>query len=209
MALRVVGAGLGRTGTNSLKLALETLLGAPSYHMLELFDHPEHVPRWHAAVRDEPVDWDALFEGYAATVDWPGAAFWREITAASPDALVLLSVRDSAQEWWRSADATIFQGIKGEPPLGAGGEWLAMVREMMSRRFTVDVSDERAAKAAYERHNAEVRAAVPGDRLLEWRPGDGWGRLCDALGVPVPDVPFPHVNTTADFRSMMRDAPPA
>src|SRR5690242_16311928 len=95
MTLRVVGAGLGRTGTHSLKLALEQLLGAPCYHMAEVFEHPEHVPLWDQATRGEMPDWDALFDGYGAAVDWPMAAFWREIGEAYPDALILLSVRDA------------------------------------------------------------------------------------------------------------------
>jgi hypothetical protein len=210
VTLRVVGAGLGRTGTHSLKLALETLLGAPCYHMREVFEHPEHVPSWLAAVRGEPVDWDGLFAGFAGTVDWPGAAFWRQLSAAYPEAIVLLSSRDSSEAWWRSADATIFEGMRRDVPPGAGLEpWRAMVRELMATRFTARFDDEREAKDAYERHNAEVRAEVPGRRLVEWQPGDGWQPLCDALGVPVPDLPFPHTNTTADFQAMLRGAPPA
>jgi hypothetical protein len=79
MTLRVVGAGLGRTGTNSLKLALEQLLGGPCYHMFEVFGHPDSIPRWVDAVEGRPVDWDALMNGYRAAVDWPAAAFWREL----------------------------------------------------------------------------------------------------------------------------------
>jgi hypothetical protein len=209
MTLRLVGAGVGRTGTHSLKLAVETLLGAPCYHMREVFEHPDHVTCWRAAADGEPVDWDAVFAGYAATVDWPGAAVWQEIAAAYPDAIVLLSVRDSAETWWRSADATIFQGLRREPPPDSDlAPWHAMVRELLAGRFTPHLDDELAAKAAYERHNAEVRAGVPRDRLVEWQPGDGWAPLCAALGVPVPDVPFPHVNTTAEFQEMMRSRPP-
>jgi hypothetical protein len=97
MTLRVVGAGLGRTGTLSLKAALERLLGAPCYHMVEVFAHPEHVAAWHAAARGSMPDWQALFAGYAAVVDWPAASFWPEISEAFPDALVLLSVRDTRE----------------------------------------------------------------------------------------------------------------
>src|SRR5690348_10458482 len=106
MSLRVIGAGCGRTGTMSLKLALERLLGAPCYHMVEVFAHPEHVPDWHAAALGNMPDWNALFAGYAAAVDWPASAFWPELSAAFPDALVVLSVRD-AQSWWQSAHETI------------------------------------------------------------------------------------------------------
>jgi hypothetical protein len=208
MTLRVVGAGLGRTGTHSLKLALEQLLGGPCYHMVEVFGHPEHVPLWHGAATGDMPDWDALFDGYVASVDWPGAAFWPELSAKYPDAVVLLSVRDDADAWWRSASKTIFDALsRPSPPEMAA--WSEMVRAMFTR-FTEDWQDEDAAKAAYEAHNAAVRDAVPADRLVEYRAGDGWEPLCTALGAPVPDGPFPHVNTTDDFRAMAGlDAPPS
>jgi len=199
MALQIVGAGLGRTGTHSLKLGLERLLGAPCYHMIEVFGHPEHVPMWAAAMRDEPVDWPALFEGYEATVDWPGGGVWQSISAAFPDAKVLLSTRRSADLWWTSASRTIFEGMENSPP---GMEaWFEMAQTMM-RRLTPEWPDEAACKAAYERHNAEVRASVPKDKLLEWQPQDGWGPLCVALEIAEPQDPFPVTNTTADFRAM-------
>jgi hypothetical protein len=205
MGLRVVGAGLGRTGTLSLKLALEKLLGGPCYHMTEVFAHPEHVPVWHAAARGEPVDWHALFAGYRAGVDWPQGSFWPEIARAFPDALVLLSVRD-ADSWWQSADQTIFRGIQVAEERAP--EWYAMVRELFTRRFVWPPDDETAAKAAFERHNARVRARVPPERLLEWRAGDGWEPLCERLDVPVPDEPFPRVNTREDFLARLRAAAP-
>ena len=193
MGLRVVGAGLGRTGTLSLKLALERLLGAPCYHMAEVFEHPDHVVRWHAAARGEMPDWDDVFRDYAAAVDWPAASFWPELSRAYPDAIVLLSVRD-ADSWWHSASQTIF-------PASAGvqGPWRAMVDAVFAARFTSDLTDRAACIAAFERHNARVRAEVPPQRFLEWRPGDGWAPLCTALGVAVPNEPFPHVNSTEDF----------
>lgn len=209
--LRVVGVGLGRTGTHSLKLALEDLLDGPCYHMIEVFAHLDHVPLWHAAVRGEPPDWDRIFDGFVASVDWPGAAFWRDLVDEYPDALVVLSLRADADEWWRSASNTIFEATRREPPPESGlGEWHAMVLDLLTRRFTERWYEREPAKRAYERHNEEVRSAVPGDRLVEWRPDDGWAPLCAALGASVPDRPFPHVNTTAEFRAMAGlDAPPA
>jgi hypothetical protein len=200
MTIRIVGAGLGRTGTHSLKVALERLLGGPCYHMVEVFAHPDHVPAWHAAMKGEPVDWPALFEGFVATVDWPGAGVWQEIAAAYPDAPVLLSTRRNADEWWLSASRTIFMAMETAPP--GMEEWHAMAK-LMLKRLTPDWPDEAATKAGYERHNAEVRAETAPSRLVEWQPDDGWGPLCAALDVPVPDEPFPVTNTTAEFRAMM------
>ncbi|HVA59529.1 MAG TPA: sulfotransferase [Mycobacteriales bacterium] len=199
--LQVVGAGVGRTGTNSLKLALEQLLGGPCYHMLELFEHLEHVPTWTAANRGEPVDWGPVLGGYVAAVDWPAAACWRELAAANPDALVLLSMRADAETWWRSADQTIFAGMRtGGDPDPAFAEWRVMAAEMLGR-LDPRWAEHDPAVAGYERHNAEVLAAVPPRRLLVWHPEDGWPPLCAALGVDVPDTPFPRVNTTADWRA--------
>ena len=199
MTLRVVGAGLGRTGTMSLKLALEKVLDAPCYHMLEVFGRPGHVEMWHSAVQGRQPDWPALFDGFGACVDWPAAAYWRELADANPDAMILLSVRD-ADAWWRSCDRTIFQVMREDMPDGLD-PWLSMVREMFETTFTPDFLDPDKAKAAYERHNAEVRANAPPHRLVEWRPGDGWAPICTALGVPIPEEPFPHANTTEEFRA--------
>lgn len=203
MTLRVVGSGLGRTGTKSLKAALELLLGGPCYHMVECFEHPEHPPRWHDAVLGRSVDWASLLDGYVATVDWPAAACWKELAVAWPDALILHSERP-ADEWFRSADATIFELFKkprdewDEPGVNP---WWDMAVAMLEERFTRDFLERDAAIAAVEAWNADVRASAPPDRLLLWNTGDGWEPICRALGVAVPDEPFPHTNTTAEFRA--------
>ncbi len=199
MALQVVGSGLGRTGTKSLKDALELLLGAPCYHMMECFQHPDHPATWHAAMRGEPVDWDQLLDGYVASVDWPAAACWKELAEANPDALVLHSERP-ADQWFASADATIFETFKHGPPDDRPNEWFDMATAMLRDRFTPDFLDRDAAMAAVDAWNADVRASAPADRLLIWNTGDGWDPICEALGLPVPDEPFPHTNTTAEFR---------
>lgn len=195
MALRVVGAGLGRTGTHSLKLALERLLGAPCYHMVEVFQHPEQVPLWTAAANGNMPDWNQLFAGYAAAVDWPASAFWPEISAAFPEALVILSVRDS-NSWWKSANGTIFPASLSADP---ESEWRKMLDALMANRFTSALKDRAACIAAFERHNAQVRASVPPERLLEFRASEGWEPLCAALGVPVPEEPYPVTNTSEDW----------
>ena len=201
MTLRVVGAGVGRTATMSLKHALERLLGEPCYHMFEVLEHPDHIPAWHGATFGDMPDWHELFDGFAAAVDWPASAFWPELSEAFPEAVVLLSVRDP-HEWWRSADETIFPGVRAEAPTDPPHmvQWHEMVREMMRSRFTEAIDDPVAAMRAFERHNDLVRETVPADRLVEWQPGDGWGPICAALDVPVPDEPFPHRNSTEEFR---------
>jgi sulfotransferase family protein len=205
MGLRVVGAGLGRTGTSSLKDALELLLGGRCYHMAELFDREQDTPVWLAAARGEPVDWHALLEEYAATLDWPACSYWRELLAANPTAVVLLSTRSSPEAWWHSMEKTIVQVLSS--PVAASDparqKRRAMVLEMMAARFTPDVTDREAMLTAYERHNAAVRAAVPAAQLVEWQPGDGWEPICARLGVAVPDEPFPVTNTTDEFRTML------
>jgi sulfotransferase family protein len=197
MTLRVVGAGVGRTGTMSLKLALEKLLDAPCYHMLEVFVRPDHVTIWQEAVDGRPPDWEALYEGFVAAVDWPTCTFWRELADAYPDAPVLLSTRDP-DDWWRSCDRTIFEVFRA--PREGLDEWLAMATGMLER-FAPTFLDAGEAKAAFVRHNDEVRATIAPSRLIEWQPGQGWGPLCEGLGLPVPDEPFPHTNTTEEFRS--------
>jgi Sulfotransferase domain len=200
MTLRVVGAGVGRTGTLSLKLALERLLDGRCYHMFEVVGRPADVPVWHRAFDRDPPDWGEFLADFRATVDWPACAFWRELSEAFPDALVLLSVRD-ADAWWKSANNTIFEGMsRGAPTEGELVAWWKMTQRMMEA-FTPDWQDRAGAIAAYKRHNDTVRETIGGDRLLEWHPGDGWAPICSALGVPVPDEPFPHVNTTDEFRA--------
>lgn len=202
MNLSVIGAGVGRTGSMSLKLALERLLGGRCYHMTELFQHPAHIPLWHQAARGRMPDWESIFTDFNTAVDWPAASFWRELGEAFPNALIVLSLRD-AESWWESASTTIFPSIPNVP----NDEWRAMIKDMFATRFTSAINDKDAAIAAYERHVADVRANAPGGRLLEWRPGDGWGPLCEALALPVPKEPFPHANSREEFLATFRDGP--
>ena len=128
MELKVVGAGVGRTGTHSLKLALEQLLNAPCHHMLEILGNPDQIPAWIDAIEGRPVDWSQMLERYEAIVDWPGGSFWRELSQANPDALVLLSVRDP-EEWYRSASNTVFLTFDNMPPELA--PWMDAVRMLL------------------------------------------------------------------------------
>lgn len=200
MTITVVGAGVGRTGTHSLKLALEQLLGGTCHHMLEVFPSDEQKAGWTRAIDGEPVDWPDLLADFTAIVDWPGGSFWRELSAVFPDALVLLSTRPAA-EWYRSASNTIFAGMG--PLADSGDPWMQAVLRMLGSRFSGQLEDADAMMAAFEAHNAAVRAEVPATRLLEWTPTDGWAPICERLGLPVPESPFPVSNTTDDFRAMV------
>jgi hypothetical protein len=200
MGLQVVGAGVGRTGTHSLKIGLERLLGGPCHHMIEVFGNPVQIAGWTDAIEGRPVDWSALLADYRSLVDWPGGSFWRELSAANPDALVLLSVRD-ADSWYRSASNTIFLGFENLPP--EMQPWMDSVRKMMHQRFSDKFDDATAMTDAFERHNAAVRNEVPATRLLEWTVTDGWDPICERLGLAVPDEPFPVTNTTDEFRAML------
>jgi hypothetical protein len=200
MPLQVVGAGVGRTGTHSLKLALEQLLGGPCHHMVEVLSNPAQIAGWTDLIEGRPVDWNELLAGYRAMVDWPGASYWREALAANPDALVLLSVRD-ADAWYRSTSDTILLGFERLPD--ELRPWMNTFRGAMHERFCDQFDDHDAMVAAFERHNDEVRREAPPDQLLEWRASDGWEPICARLGLPVPSDPFPVTNTTDEFRTML------
>lgn len=199
MSLQVIGAGLPRTGTNSLKAGLEHLLGGRCYHMREIPGHPFDLGAgWERALAGAAPDWSALFAGYFAAVDWPASMFWRELSEAYPDALVLLSVRDSAETWWQSLNATILPVAR----MALAGDW-PEGRDLLTllEQFTgTDRWDDAVIlRAAYERHNDAVRRTIPNHRLLEWRATEGWLPICQALGVPVPDTPFPWTNRRHDW----------
>jgi hypothetical protein len=204
--MRVIGAGVGRTGTVSLKMALERLLGGPCYHTTEVQRRPDHVPQWLAAIRGETPDWDSFLRPYVATTDWPAAAFWRQLHEAYPDALVLLSVRESVDAWWKSADSTINRLMQMEPDPGAAA-WHAMALELLRTTFTPVPFERDAAIAAYEAHNAAVRDAIAPEQLLEWQVTDGWTPLCERLGVAVPAEPFPHANRGDSFAAFLDGSP--
>jgi hypothetical protein len=208
LTLRVIGAGLGRTGTNSLKLALETLLGGRCYHMFELVQREQDTAVWAAAERGEEVEWSSVFADYVASVDWPAAAFWPELSAEYSEAFVLLSRRESAERWWASMEKTIVVALNSPAPPDdpAMAERRALTRRIIASRLTRDWHDPHAAMVGYERHNQAVRDAIAPGRLIEWQPGEGWEPICAALGLPVPDRAFPHENKTSDFRARLLPA---
>lgn len=199
MSLRIVGAGLPRTGTSSLRSALGELLGGPCLHMSAIPGHPFNLGGgWQAALVDQPTDWRQLTAGFVAAVDWPASLFWRELSDANPDALVLLSVRESAQVWWESMNATVLPvtRMSQAPDWTDGRDLLALMERFAG---TEDWDDPARLMAAYDAHNAAVRATIPAHRLLEWRAADGWQPICRVLDLPVPTSPFPWTNRRADW----------
>ncbi len=209
MSLKVIGAGFGRTGTHSLKLALEMLGFAPCHHMVEVFAHPGQSEQWEAIARGGTPDWDALLGGYKAGVDWPICHFWRELAQAYPDAKILLTERD-AESWYKSISETIFHFMS----LGSAGQSdpVRLAQMSMARLIVADQTfgnryDKQHVIDVYRHHNETVKREVPKDRLLVYDVSQGWKPLCDFLGVPVPETPFPKVNTTEDFRNYNRKAP--
>ena len=207
MALQVVGAGFGRTGTLSLKTALENLGFGPCYHMAEVFPRPEHIMMWHRLAFENQMDWDRLFSGFRATVDWPTARWWREIAAHYPDAKVLLSVRDP-EAWYASMINTIYQPMKSPAPDNAP-ELVRLQSQMVRKSILAETFDNRFEDKAhaievFKRHTQTVRDSVDPTRLLEFDVREGWTPLCHFLEVPIPDEPFPRLNDTATTQAMIR-----
>ena len=201
MTLSVIGAGLGRTGTLSLKLALEQLGFGRCYHMYEVLNRPDDDHVWLAATRGEVVDWDALFDGFGAAVDWPVAAFWRELADHYPEARFVLTVRDP-RSWHESVMNTIYKALTSPPDRDdpQARTHRAMTAELiLERTFDGRLDDPVHAIEVYERHNREVQASLPAQRLLVYESGVGWEPLCAFLDRPVPAVPYPHSNTRREF----------
>lgn len=208
MALSVVGAGWGRTGTASLKLALEQLGLGPCHHMHEVRRTPGQLEHWEAAASGRPMDWEAVFAGFRSAVDWPSAAFWRELAAFYPDAKVILSVRP-AERWWTSFSGTIKALLDDprEPEEPSFARLRAMSRAIIAEGSLRGAYDSReSAVTAFERHVEKVTAEIAADRLLVFDVAEGWPPLCGFLGVPVPPTPFPRTNSTAEFWEAIRPA---
>jgi hypothetical protein len=206
MSLKIIGAGFGRTGTLSLQAALQELGFAKCHHMMEMFKHPSKAIGFLAAVNGEPVDWDDLLDGYQATVDWPCCTFYKELMIHSPDAKVILSVRDP-ERWYASAFSTIYRAS-----LHAGiSSWIPIIKNVvaMIQRLIWDgtfdgrFSDKSFAIEQFQRHNQEVLDTVPAEKLLVFEVTQGWEPLCKFLDVPMPNTPFPHLNDKKSFERII------
>jgi|TARA_R110001606_G_scaffold82838_1_gene189552 hypothetical protein len=205
MTLSVISAGFGRTGTMSLKLALEELGLGPCHHMIEVIHNGEaQVPLWNAALAGKP-DYAAIYDGYKSAVDWPSAAFWKELSDAYPEAKIILSSR-SAESWYASISETILATVWAPetwPPQAT--EWFTMVSKVLERSFG-DARDKDDLIATFHAHEANVKATIPPERLLVHSAKDGWGPLCAFLEVPVPLTPYPRTNSKEEFFQHMKDA---
>lgn len=204
MSLKIIGAGFGRTGTLSLKLALEQLGFGPCYHMMEVFRRPGDAETWEAAARGQKPDWGDFLKDFRSAVDWPASYFWRELWTAFPEAKIILTERD-AESWYRSISSTIFEFMqKGDPskiddPLRRAQ--MKMGQAVVGELTFGNAIDKAHVLDVYRRNSAEVRRLVPPEKLLVYDAPEGWGPLCTFLGVAVPDTPYPKTNTTEEFRN--------
>jgi predicted naringenin-chalcone synthase len=209
--VQVIGAGFGRTGTMSLKVALEELGAGPCLHSLEWVaqasrphgelaaaGEPSH---WQRLAEGERIDWRRELEGWGSVLDWVGARFYAEMLEAWPEAKVILSIRDP-EEWYESCDASLHatRGLDaGYRPYGSRAVLDAVDSAIWDDLFGGRFRERAHAIAVFERHRHEVIERVPADRLLIYDIRDGWEPLCELLEVPVPQTPFPHLNTRTAF----------
>ncbi|HXI88359.1 MAG TPA: sulfotransferase [Parvularculaceae bacterium] len=207
MPLEIIGSGFGRTGTLTLKSSLEQLGFSKCYHMAEVLDNPVNFEHWGRVARGEPVDWEVVFDGFRATIDWPACHVWRELAERYPKAKVLHTVRSSPEKWFESFSNTIMPVMKLEPPKDDPRRpwWDAMNKLITVDTFHGRPDDKETAIAAYKKREADVRAAIDPKRLLVYDISEGWAPLCEFLGVPVPLEPMQRTNTTEEFQTRFAD----
>ena len=219
MTLKIIGAGFGRTGTASVYAALNQL-GYPCYHMFEVLDNKDnksHLDFWRKVADSAPgtrQDWDQVFANYTAALDNPACCVWRELIVAYPDAKVLLTVHPAGDDaWYQSTMETIYtvESLWQFKLLSVFVPFMRKHRDMCrkliwQRAHKGTMTDRAAAIALYHQHIEEVKAAVPADRLLVFSAKQGWKPLCDFIGVPVPDTPFPNTNDRAQMKSRLGKA---
>jgi Sulfotransferase domain len=211
-SLKIIGAGFGRTGTLSLKAALEELGFGPCYHMVEVFQHPEHIKLWTAVAQGKVVDWDRIFANYQATVDWPSCRFYASLMVRYPDAKVVLTVRDP-DKWYESSMSSLYliekkvRHLANNPLRRISAQIFApkfiklalQILALWDGTFHGKFADKDYAVAIYNLHIEEVKRQVPPERLLVYNVKEGWEPLCAFLGVAVPEKSFPHLNESSDF----------
>jgi len=212
MTLKVIGAGFGRTGTNSLKVALEELGFEKCYHMIEVMKNSSHMRKWTKIIEGGQADWESLFGGYQAAVDWPSSAYYKELIATYPDAKVILTVRDP-ERWYESVLSTIYQ-VNNK--FGSALQLIPIVGRFFNGINTLvwngifhgKLEDKAYAIKRFNQHIEEVKRTVPSERLLVFEAKQGWEPLCTFLNVPIPTgKPYPHVNDSARMKRMLKYGP--
>jgi hypothetical protein len=199
VTLNVIGTGFGRTGTDSMRFALNILGVGPTHHMFELEEGTPLRQPWLDLAKGAEPDWELLFSGYRACVDWPSAYYWRTLIDEYPDAKVLLTLR-SAESWWTSFEATLLKHMQsGDDPEGLA---VLLIAEQV---FGGRPDDRSHAIATYNRNTEAVIESVDPERLLIHNLGDGWDPLCNWLGLSVPEVSYPTGNTTKDLNNRLAD----
>lgn len=203
MNLRFIGAAFPRTGTMSIKTAVERLIPeCKCYHMHELFFCPDHVPLWDSAWEGHNPDWAELLSPYSGTLDGPACIYWQQLAEAFPNLPVFLTLRDP-EEWWESVNATIYQ-INSKPVDQLEPSVLMVKRTFFDGFLEGRFEDRPYVTDRYRQYCDDVREGVPSDRLVEYRVTDGWEPLCEMLGVAVPDASFPARNTREAFLERQR-----
>ena len=209
MALKVIGAGFGRTGTRSLKVALEELGFGKCYHMEEVLKNPSHLERWGEIMAGDKADWETLFKGYQSATDWPVAAYYQDLMHVYPDAKIILTVRDP-ERWYRSIMNTIYQLSRRFRRLSriipAVHQFsYGMEKVIWKGIFHNKLEDKAHAIEVFNSHIEEVKRVVPEERLLVFEARHGWEPLCKFLNVPVlVDKPYPHKNNGATLRKILK-----
>ena len=219
MPIKIIGAGFPRTGTTTLKTALEILGYSKTYHMKELLVNPDMLHYWLRLEQTHDTDWDGLYEGYEATVDFPSYPWYIEHMNHYPDAKVILTVRDF-EAWYKSAYSTIWQA--GPQTFGEKMKMLMRIitnprirkvvqcikfvkRQVWGIQFQGRFLDKEFAEKIWYEHIEEVKAKVPADRLLVYDVRDGWEPLCKFLDKPIPPEPIPHLNKKENFKTMLAE----
>jgi hypothetical protein len=218
MSIKVIGAGFPRTGTNSLKRSLEMLGVSKCYHMKELLTHPDQLPLWLRLEDTGTTDWDTLYNGFQGSVDFPCYPFYQQHLEKYPEAKVILTIRDF-DSWYKSVTSTIWTA--GPQNLG---QKLAMMGRMLTdsrvkkvigcikfvkrmiwqKEFKGRFEDVAFVKEVFNQHIEKVKSNVPSDQLLVYDVREGWGPLCQFLGVPEPAEPLPHLNKRENFKTMLQ-----
>ena len=199
MRLEVIGPGFGRTGTTSLKAALNELGLGPCYHMMEVYENDGHIELWAAAINGAPLAVDTIFDHYRSVADWPACSFWKELKAANPAAKIVLT-RRNPDAWFESMTNTILQALRTESDDEQLNRWRVSTRKLIFEQTFGDRFDRDHMVSVMRAHEDDVVASCRPDELLVFDVADGWGPLCAFLDVPVPVTPFPRANTAGEFR---------